>query len=215
MGNFPIDFKLDQKAFAVLVLGPSGVGKTSICLGGQFQDPDVRSCVTTTTRPKRDEESDGVDYHFVSETVFRKGLTQGDFVEYAEVHGFLYGATVKAVSDVFSRGWVMLLDVDVQGAETWKKVLASRCVTVFILPPTWEVLKKRLKNRRTESLVSFNMRIKNAKKELVRAYEYDYLIVNENITKSVFQLQQIIDGEKHRPCRMVETLAKFRIPEEH
>ena len=206
-------FKLDPKAFAILVLGPSGVGKTSVCHGVQAKDRDVGSCVTTTTRPRRDGEAAGVDYHFVPDAVFRQRLARGDFVEHAEVHGFLYGATVEAVSEVLSRGRVMLLDVDTQGAETWKKALGSRCVTVFVLPPSWEVLERRLKDRRTENEASFKRRMQNAQKELDCADRYDYLMINDQLKVAVFQLQQIIDAERRRPCRMRDALSEFRTPQ--
>ena len=206
-------FTLHAAAFAVLVSGPSGVGKTSICRGVLAQDPTLRACVTTTTRPMRPGERDGVDYHFVSERSFRERLAGGRLLEWAEVHGFLYGATLEAVEAALADGQVMLLDVDVQGERVWKRIMQGRCVTVFVLPPSLDVLTKRLADRKTEEERSFRRRLQDARKELVRANTYDYAIVNDSLEQAVSTLQAIVRAERCRPGRMPDALSGLGVLE--
>ncbi len=197
---------LNPKAFVLVVSGPSGAGKSSICEGVLAQDSSVQPCVTTTTRAKRPGEADGVDYHFVSEAAFDEKLARGEFLEQAEVYGFRYGATLDAISTALAGGQAMMLDVDVQGAETWKQVFKDRCVTVFVLPPSIAVLKKRLEGRRTEAEPAFQRRMQNAREELGRADSYDYLVVNHSLEQAIGELQAIICVEKCRPQRMQDVL---------
>lgn len=193
-------------AFAVVVSGPSGVGKSTICQALQERDPGVRTCVTTTTRPMRPGEVDGEHYHFTTADGFRELLETGRMVEWAEVHGHRYGATVDAVQKAMGRGHVMLLDIDVQGADTWKDVLGKRCVRVFILPPSMEELSRRLAGRRTEARESFELRMKTARRELARAGDYDYALVNRDLDGVVADLSAILTAERSRPQRVRQIL---------
>ncbi len=201
---------LDGSSFALIVAGPSGVGKTSICQGILGTDSRVRACVTTTTRPKRSGEMDGVDYDFVSVEAFQERIEKSEFVEWAKVHGFFYGATFDAVSRALSGGEVMLLDVDVQGMKRWKSVLEDRCVTAFVVPPSIEALEKRLEERKTEDASSFKMRMEDAKREVSLADGFDYLIVNGDLDRAVSDLEAIISAERCRPHRMGSALSRLR-----
>lgn len=198
---------LEMGAFALVVSGPSGVGKTSICQALLERDGRVQPCVTTTTRARRPGEEDGVDYHFVLEADFLEKLARGEFIEHAEVHGCHYGATAEAVRKALFNGQVMLLDVDVQGAENWRRVLGERCVTVFVLPPSIEELRRRLEGRMTEARSSFQVRMQNARRELERASAYDFWVVNDSLEKAVLSLQHILGAERARPPRMREAFA--------
>ncbi len=189
-------------AFAVVVAGPSGVGKTSICQGVLHADSGVRCCVTTTTRPPRDDEIEGVARHFVTVAQFEAMQKRGDFVESAKVHGHLYGATFNAVAKALSGGQVMLMDVDVQGVAAWKKVLGDRCVTVFVVPPSLDVLAERLNARQSESLSAFRLRMENAVSELVQAKNSDYVVVNDKLEQAIADLLAIIHAERQRTRRM-------------
>ncbi len=189
-------------AFAVVVAGPSGVGKTTICQGVLRTDSRVRRCVTTTTRPPRDDEVEGVARHFVTVAQFEAMQKRGDFVESAEVHGHLYGATFDAVVKAMSGGQVMLMDVDVQGVAAWKKVLGDRCVTVFIVPPSLDVLAERLNARQSESTSAFRLRMENAVSELVQAKNSDYVVVNDKLEQAIADLLAIIHAERRRTHRM-------------
>lgn len=201
----------DPASFAVVVAGPSGVGKTSICQQLLDLDEGLRRCVTTTTRPKRAEEVDGVARHFVSEETFLSMLKAGAFVEQARVHGYLYGATLDAVFDALAGGQVMLMDIDVQGVQTWKQVLQTRCVTVFVLPPALNVLGERLQNRQSETHEAFQLRMDNALVEMQQAGEYDYLIVNDELDRAVEDLRAIIRAERNKTQRVQRLLSDLGI----
>jgi guanylate kinase len=155
---------------------------------------------------------DGVDYHFVSEDAFRAGLARGDFVEWAVVHGFQYGAAVESVEAALVDGQVMLLDIDVQGTVTWKRALEERCVTVFVLPPSLEVLQERLRGRRTEGKSSYQVRMKNARRELAQADSYDYAVVNDDLDRAVGALRAVIEAERCRPRRLHGLLSGLGVP---
>jgi len=189
-------------AFAVVVAGPSGVGKTSMCQEVLRADSSVRRCVTTTTRPPRDDEIQGVARHFVTVAQFESMQTRGGFIESAEVHGHLYGATFDAVAEALCGGHVMLMDVDVQGVAAWKKVLGDRCVTVFVVPPSLDVLAKRLNARQSESASDFRLRMENAVSELVHAKNSDYVVVNDELEQAIADLLAIIRAERQRTPRI-------------
>ncbi len=196
----------DPTAFAVVVAGPSGVGKTSICQGVLRADSGVQRCVTTTTRPPRAGEVDGVSRHFVTPAQFEAMQKRGEFIESAEVHGHLYGATCDAVARALCGGRVMLMDVDVQGVAIWQEVLKDRCVTVFVLPPSLDVLAERLAARGTERARAFNIRMENAALELSRAKNSDYMVVNDQLEHAIADLQAIIRAERRRTRRMCSSL---------
>ncbi len=204
----------NPRAFAVVVAGPSGVGKTTICRKVLEAESDVYRCVTTTTRHPRPEEVEGVERHFVSEEAFCEMFDRGVFIECAEVHGHLYGATLDAVDAAMKDGHVMLMDVDVQGVATWQKALGDRCVTVFVLPPTLEMLEERLALRQTETASNFQLRMKNAIEELRQASLCDYIIVNDHLSDAVISLQTIIHAERHRSARMEAHLTQLGLIED-
>ncbi|MCE2432273.1 MAG: guanylate kinase [Candidatus Latescibacteria bacterium] len=189
-------------AFAVIVAGPSGVGKTSMCQGVLRVNSGVQRCVTTTTRPPRDDEVEGLARHFVTVAQFEAMQKRGDFVESAEVHGHFYGATFDAVAKAMSGGQVMLMDVDVQGVAAWNEVLGDRCVTVFVMPPSLDVLAERLNARQSESASAFRLRMENAVSELVQAKNSDYVVVNNKLEKAIADLLAIIRAERQRTRRM-------------
>lgn len=189
-------------AFAVIVAGPSGVGKTSMCQGVLRAESGVRRCVTTTTRPPRDGELEGIARHFVTVAQFETMQKRGDFVESAEVHGHLYGATFDAVAKALCAGHVMLMDVDVQGVAVWQKVLGDHCVIVFVVPPSLDVLAERLNARQSENASAFRLRMENAISELVWSRNSDYIIVNDKLEQAIADLLAIIRAERQRTQRM-------------
>lgn len=201
----------DLDAFAVVVAGPSGVGKTTLCREVLDTESDVRRCVTTTTRPVREGEVDGVARHFVSLDKFENMLKNGAFIEHAKVHEHFYGASLDAVYAAMKDGRVMLMDVDVQGISAWQQALGDRCVTVFILPPSLQILEERLASRQTETESTFQLRMKNAIKELHQAPLCDYIIVNDRLSDSVADLKAIIQTERHRASRMQMYLSHLGI----
>jgi len=183
---------VNHKSGAVLVLsGPSGAGKSSLL--NKIID-DIGECyfsISTTTRPIRNGETDGVHYHFVSEEEFRKDIDEEYFLEYAFVHGNYYGTSIKPVKEALKNGKLVLFDIDVQGNTLVNNSLGDITTSVFISPPTLSELKKRLESRSTDSKEVIDRRIKMAKKEIQRISEYDYLIVNDSLEKAADVLRTI------------------------
>lgn len=171
---------MERVSGAVLVLsGPSGAGKSSL-ISKIFNDlGDCYFSISTTTRPMRVGEEEGVHYHFVSEEEFKKDIENDFFLEYAVVHGNYYGTSIKPVKEALSRGKLVLFDIDVQGNTAVNNRLGDITTSVFITPPTLSELKRRLQNRSTDSEEVVERRVKMAKREIQRISEYDYLIVND------------------------------------
>ncbi|WP_373035065.1 guanylate kinase [Sulfurimonas sp.] len=181
-----------SKSGAVLVLsGPSGAGKSSLL--NEIID-DIGECyfsISTTTRPIRTGEEEGVHYHFVSVEEFKKDIEDEHFLEYALVHGNYYGTSIKPVRKALSAGKLVLFDIDVQGNTAVNNRLGDITTSVFITPPTLSELKKRLANRSTDSQEVMDGRLKMAKREIQRISEYDYLIINDELSKAANILRQI------------------------
>ena len=176
----------------VLVLsGPSGAGKSSLINQISNDIGDYYFSISTTTRPIRQGESEGVDYHFVSEDEFTKEIEEDNFLEYALVHGNYYGTSLKPVREALHEGKLVIFDIDVQGNTAVKNRLGDITTSVFITPPTLSELKKRLQNRATDSQDIIDNRIKMAKREIQRMSEYDFLIINDDLDVAAEVLKQI------------------------
>jgi guanylate kinase len=175
----------------IVVSGPSGSGKTSVArevckrLGelGYFS-------ISTTTRPKREGERDGVDYFFVSVEEFMEGVEKGEFIEWAEVHGNFYGTGKSQIDRALKEGKIVFLDIDVQGHAILKKLYPDLITSVFITTPSRRELIERLK-KRGEGEETIKLRVINALQELRRVGEYEFLIINDRFEESVEQLYQI------------------------
>lgn len=188
---------MNNKTGAILVLsGPSGAGKSSL-LNEIINDiGDCYFSISTTTRPIRDGEIDGVHYHFVSEAEFKKDIEEEFFLEYAFVHGNYYGTSIKPVKEALSAGKLVLFDIDVQGNAVVTNRLGDITTSVFITPPTLSELKNRLESRKTDSQDVINRRIEMAKKEIQRISEYDFLIVNDNLQEAANTLRIIANAAR-------------------
>ena len=204
-------FGSHTEGFALVVSGPSGVGKTSICKTVIERDHRIRPIVTTTTRKQREGEEDGVDYHFLSESQFDTLLSEGAFLEHAIVHDARYGTTKSAFASAIESADIVLLDVDVQGAQAWRGVLSDRCVTLFVLPPSLEELRKRLAGRQSEGEASLKVRTSNAKKEMAFAATYDYVIVNHKLVQAIDDVESVLLTERSRPFRQRALLDSLNI----
>ena len=176
----------------VLVLsGPSGAGKSSLINEIKDEIGNYYFSISTTTRPMREGEVEGVHYHFVTEDEFQKDIDEDHFLEYALVHGNHYGTSLKPVREALSQGKLVIFDIDVQGNTAIKNRLGDITTSVFITPPTLSELKKRLQNRLTDSQEVINGRIKMAKREIQRISEYEFIIVNDNLEMAAAVLKQI------------------------
>ncbi|HUH43470.1 MAG TPA: guanylate kinase [Sulfurimonas sp.] len=183
---------MNHKTGAILVLsGPSGAGKSSLL---KEVINDIGECyfsISTTTRPIREGEIDGVHYHFVDESEFKKDIEDEFFLEYAVVHSNYYGTSIKPVKEALKAGKLVIFDIDVQGNSTITNRLGDITTSVFISPPTLSELKKRLEARKTDSQDVIDRRVDMAKREMQRVSEYDFLIVNNNLQEAAEVLRII------------------------
>ena len=181
-----------EKNGVVLVLsGPSGAGKSSLINEIADDIGDYYFSISTTTRPMREGEEEGVHYHFVSNEEFAKDIEENNFLEYALVHGNYYGTSLKPVREALNKGKLVIFDIDVQGNTAVNNRLGDITTSVFITPPTLSELKKRLLSRSTDSIEVIQKRIKMAKREIQRTSEYDFVIVNDDFEMAADVLKQI------------------------
>ena len=193
---------------AIIVSGPSGAGKSTVTEQLRTQQSELEFSVSCTTRKPRCGETDGENYFFISEQEFRDRISAGDFLEYAEVHGNLYGTLLTEITDRVKYGCDVLLDIDIQGAMQIKKYaktnkLLQKCLeTIFIAPPSFEELERRLRNRATENEKSIQLRLSNAKNELTQWTEYEYLIINKNVDTAVADLNAFFNIMRKKTKRL-------------
>jgi guanylate kinase len=176
---------VNRKSGAILVLsGPSGAGKSSLIAKIIDQIGPTYFSISTTTRPMREGEVDGVHYHFVSVEEFKREIEEEMFLEYAVVHGNYYGTSLGSVKKALKEGKLVIFDIDVQGHDAVQNRLSDITTSVFITTPTLEELKHRLRSRSTDSEEVINKRIEMAKREVQRISEYDFLVVNDNLEEA-------------------------------
>lgn len=200
-----------EPSLLMVVSAPSGAGKSTICrriLQDAHSSENVERglvfSVSTTTREPRQGEVDGEDYHFVDRGTFNRMVEDDEFLEWAQVHGELYGTSKNSVETALDGGNDVLLEIDVQGGEQ----VQERCenaVLVFIAPPSLEELERRLRNRDTESEDEIQRRLDEAREELKAIERYDYVVINDRINRAVSRLESIRLAEKCRLNRQVDT----------
>lgn len=201
----------EKLGILLIVSGPSGAGKSTICAELRRHYPDLHFSVSCTTRLPRPGEKDGEDYYFVSEQDFRKKIKRNAFLEYAKVHSNFYGTLKSEVIPKLKNGIDVLLDVDVQGAMKIKKQsendnLLKKCIElVFIGPPSFDELERRLRTRATENEKIIEKRLNNAKNELKYWNEYDYLIINKELKKAESDMEILIDMLHKKTCRLKDS----------
>ena len=180
--------------FPIILSSPSGAGKTTIAAAILAARKDIGYSVSCTTRPPRAGEVDGKDYYFLSRVEFIKRMNEGAFAESAEVHGNLYGTLKSEIQRVLNGGRHVLMDVDIQGAALLRRAFPS-VVTIFILPPSGEVMLDRLAKRKTEDKEAIVRRLESALQELQAVEDYEYVVVNDVLEDSVRRVASIIDAE--------------------
>ena len=181
-----------------VISAPSGAGKTTLINRLLKTESSFMFSISTTTRPVRQGEIDGVNYHFVSKEDFCRMIENDEFLEWAEVYGNYYGTTKKEVDRIRKSGKIPLFDVDIQGSRNLKNMIQDG-VYVFIIPPSLEVLKERLTGRKTEDSEQLKLRMKNAYNEISEYTNFDYVIINCNLESAFNRLMSIVNAEK---CRL-------------
>ncbi len=183
-----------QKGHLIVIVAPSGVGKSTLINRLKQEVPELEWSVSYTTRPQRAGEEHGKNYFFIDKNEFEKRRKQDEFVEWAIVHSNYYGTTKKFIEDGLRVGRKLLFDLDVQGADNIKKLFPNDSSIIFIEPPSFEVLEARLRGRGTENAAVIEERLSNAKKELLKKNDYDYLVMNDTLERAFDELKGIILG---------------------
>lgn len=198
--------------FPLVLAAPSGTGKTTIVHALVHGSDGYTFSVSATTRAPREGEKDGVDYHFVDRETFTRMADAGELVEWAEVHGELYGTPRSELAAAERRGEHVVLDIDVQGARQIRDAVPG-AVLVFVLPPSVDTLKRRLAGRGTESRDQLAARLRTALKELEAATEFDYIVVNDELDRTLEDVWGIVRAERRRTSRAIgleDDLVKLR-----
>ena len=176
----------------IVISAPSGAGKTTICSELQRRKPHIKFSVSCTTRPKRDHEVDGVNYHFLSEQEFIEKVQNNEFIEFENVHGYLYGTLRKTLEDALIQQEMILFDVDVNGAMAIKNNYSENTCTIFILPPSLDDLKKRLIHRGSETEERINKRLERTAQEMEYKEKFDACIINDDLAIAAEELNKLI-----------------------
>ena len=191
---------LNRKGLLLVVSGPSGAGKGTICKALLNKNDQIKLSVSATTRKPRNGEVHGVNYFFIEKEEFTKMIENGEFLEYAQIYDNFYGTPKAAIIECLENGQDVILEIEMQGARQIKEVYPEG-VFIFVLPPSLEELKSRIVGRGTETQEEIEKRFSCAFEEINQIVNYDYFIVNEDIEKSVSDVEAIICAEKNKATR--------------
>ncbi len=188
---------MKKRGVLVVVSGPSGVGKGTILKKLIEENEDMKFAISATTRKPRPGEKEGKNYFFKTKEEFKNMIDNGELLEWVNYCGNFYGKPRKYIEETLKSGYDVIVEVEVEGARNIKKIYKD-CLSVFIVPPSFEDLEQRLKNRGTETTDVMNNRIKRAKEEIKQADLYDYQIVNYSVDEAVYELVHIIKDCRKR-----------------
>lgn len=178
----------------IVICAPSGTGKSTLINRLKTDHPELKWSVSCTTRAIRAGEINGKDYHFITTQEFEKQISEDSFIEWAKVHSNYYGTSKVFVDRGLAGGEAMLFDLDVQGADSMKRIYGDEAKVVFIEPPSIEELEKRLKVRGTDKPEVITERVENARRELNRKNDYDFLIMNDEVERAYAKLKAVVEG---------------------
>lgn len=191
-----------------VISAPSGAGKSTILTALRKRVGGFGYSVSHTTRDARGSEKDGIDYHFVDRMTFKEMVKAGAFVEWAKVHNNLYGTSISGIAKQTASGFDVLLDIDPQGAKNIKKKFKDS-VLIYVLPPSMEILEKRIRDRGTDSESIIENRMKEAPQLIEACVWYDYIIINDDLERAVQEAKSIIISERCRTTRRLPDAKKL------
>jgi guanylate kinase len=191
---------MQQRGQIFVITAPSGTGKTTIIRAAREKLSGIGYCVSHTTRKPRDGETEGTHYHFVTRKDFEKMIDEHQFVEWAHVYGHLYGTSYSSMESELPSGEDLLLDLDIQGTEAIKRYFPES-LSIFILPPSMEILEQRLRGRATNGREDVDLRMKKAEEEIRRCGEYDFIVINDELAQTVKEIEAIILSQRARAKR--------------
>ena len=196
-----------SKGRSFIISGPSGVGKSTVLKGLMEKRKNLYFSVSATTRQPRPGEEDGVHYHFLTMDTFREWIAQDEFLEHAEFVGNCYGTPRKYVYEAMDRGQDVILDIEVQGAMQVAEKMPE-VVRIFVAPPSWSELERRLTARGTDTPEKIQGRLARAKEEVKLAGTYDYFVINDSVEHAVYELDAIMTAEHCKPQDRMEVLGE-------
>lgn len=196
------DFIYRGDPLLLVISSPSGAGKSTLCRMLLENDPLIKMSISITTRPKRPSEQDGVDYYFVDKNQFENMVDNSELMEYARVFDFSYGTPKITVEKYLQSGFDVLFDVDWQGAAQLRGYARENLVSIFIIPPSMEELENRLRKRGQDTEEVIMKRMKKAKSEISHFNEYDYVVINDDVEKTLKVIKDIINVERMRRRRL-------------
>ena len=191
---------MESKGIIFILSAPSGTGKTTVCQLLKQKLPNLKLSISHTTREPREGETEDKDYHFISQNNFEKKIQNGEFLEWAKVFNNYYGTALESIGRHLNKGEDVLIELDVQGAQSLKKI-NYKAVFIFIMPPSLKELEVRLNKRGTENLNKIQYRLEESKKEIQQSTLYDYILTNIDVEETTNNLQSIITGEQFRKER--------------
>lgn len=184
----------------IIISGPSGSGKDTVLNKLTENRDDIKISISMTTRQKRNDEIDGLNYYFVSREYFEKKIADNNMLEYAEYANNLYGTPKAPVDEMLRNGKAVILKIEVQGAEKIRKIYPE-VISIFLMPPSVRVLEERLRGRNSEDEETLNHRLVIAREEIRRAPEYDYIVINDTVENAVAGIETIINAERQKTFR--------------
>lgn len=194
----PISLKRRGSLF--VLAAPSGGGKSTVLRALLGRVDSLSYSISVTSRAPRRNEKEGVDFHYVSEDEFNAMIERKEFYEWAKVHGNYYGTRKQTVEDLLDTGADVVMDLDVQGAYAIRG-MKPEAVTIFLLPPSMQVLEQRLRGRGTDDEEIIRLRLRNAAVEIAQCRMFDYLVINDHLDRVIDQIGQIVEAERHRGIR--------------
>lgn len=202
--------KSERRGIVLILSSPSGAGKTTLTrMLLQDRALDLTLSISVTTRPRRSSEVDGIHYRFITQRQFESMRDAGELLEWAQVHGNSYGTPRAPVEEILAQGRDALFDIDYQGTQQVRGKMPADTVTVFILPPSMKELRARLERRAEDSLEIIERRLENAKNEIVRWKQYDYVLVNDDLQATFDELLAILRAERRKRPRRSEQIEAF------